>query len=105
MIFEIYTPENPMSTVESKFLALFSKFIKWCDRTFAYELHANLPHVLRLALHLENQQQVYFPEQAELDDALSRQRHNTLTCGLLQTRDSITLGRLHILISRMSCMG
>ena len=50
-----------------------------CYRIFAYELHANLPHVLRLALHLENQQPVYFPEQAELDDVLSRQRHTTLT--------------------------
>ena len=43
-----------------------------CYRIFAYELHANLPHVLRLALHLENQQ-------AELDDVLSRQRNTTLT--------------------------
>ena len=49
-----------------------------CYRIFAYEHHANLPHVLRLALHLENQQPVYFPEQAELDDVLSRQRHTTL---------------------------
>ena len=50
-----------------------------CYRIFAYELHANLPHVLRLALHLKNQQPVYFPEQVELDDVLSRQRHTTLT--------------------------
>ena len=44
-----------------------------CYRIFAYELHANLPHVLILALHLENQQPVYFLEQAELDDVLSQQ--------------------------------
>ena len=48
-------------------------------RIFAYDLHANLPHVLRLAVHLENQQPVYFSEQAELKDVLSKQRDTTLT--------------------------
>ena len=31
-----------------------------CYRIFAYDLHANLPYVVRLALHLENQQSAFF---------------------------------------------
>ena len=31
-----------------------------CYRLFAYELHSNLPHVMRLVLHLEHQQPVVF---------------------------------------------
>ena len=50
-----------------------------CYRIFAYDFHANLPHVLRLAVHLENKQPVYFSEQAELKDVLSKQRDTTLT--------------------------
>ena len=50
-----------------------------CYRLFAFELHANLPHVIRLALHLEDQQPVVFAESADLEDVLSRQRHTTLT--------------------------
>ena len=50
-----------------------------CYRIFAYDLHANLPHVLRLAVYLENKQPVYFSEQAELKDVLSKQRDTTLT--------------------------
>ena len=33
---------------------------------FAYELHANIPHVLRLALHTKDRQPVYFSEQDDL---------------------------------------
>ena len=50
-----------------------------CYRLFAYELHANLPHVMRLALHLENHQSVVFTEDSDLEDVLGRQRHTTLT--------------------------
>ena len=34
MIFEVYTTENPMSTVGSWSLALFSKLIKWCENMY-----------------------------------------------------------------------
>ena len=47
-------------------------------RFFAYDLHANLPHLLRLAVHLENQQPVYFSEQVKLKDVLSKQRDTNL---------------------------
>ena len=50
-----------------------------CYRLFAFELHANLPHVMRLALHLENQQSVVFSEHSDLENVLSRQKHTTLT--------------------------
>ena len=50
-----------------------------CCRVFAFELHANLPHVMRLALHLENQQSVVFSEHSDLENVLSRQKHTTLT--------------------------
>ena len=50
-----------------------------CYRPFAFELHANLPHVIRLALHLEDQQPVVFAESADLEDVFIRQKHTTLT--------------------------
>ena len=50
-----------------------------CYRLFAFELHANLPHAIRLALHLEDQQPIVFAENPDLEDVLSRQRHTTLT--------------------------
>ena len=43
-----------------------------CYRIFCFDLHANLPHVMRLALHLGNQQSVVFRE-------LSVEKHSTLT--------------------------
>ena len=50
-----------------------------CYRLFAYDLHANLPHVIRLALYLEDQQSVVFAENAAIEGVLSRQRDTTLT--------------------------
>ena len=50
-----------------------------CYQIFAYELHANMLHVMRLALHLENQQSVVFSANVDLEDILSKQRHTTLT--------------------------
>ena len=37
-----------------------------CYRIFAYELHANFPHVMKLALHLENQQSVVFGDHSRM---------------------------------------
>ena len=64
-----------------------------CYRIFAYDLHANLPHVLRLAVHLENKQPVYFSEQAELKDVLSKQRDTTLNGWFVANQSSIALRR------------
>ena len=50
-----------------------------CYRIFAYELHANFPHVMRLALHLENQQSVVFGKHSDIPDILSVEKHSTLT--------------------------
>ena len=50
-----------------------------CYRIFAYELHANFPHVMRLALHLENQQSVVFGDHSDIPDILSVEKHPTLT--------------------------
>ena len=50
-----------------------------CYRLFAFELHANLPHVIRLALHLEDQQPVVFAESADLD-VLSRTLLHWVVC-------------------------
>ena len=50
-----------------------------CYRLYAFELHANLTHVIRLALHPKDQQPVVFPENAAIEDVLSRERHTTLT--------------------------
>ena len=50
-----------------------------CCRIFAYDLHANLPHVMRLALYLENQQSVVFRDDADIEGVLSVEKHSTLT--------------------------
>ena len=50
-----------------------------CYRIFAYDLHANLPHVMRLALHLENQQSVVFRDDADIEAVLSVDKQSTLT--------------------------
>ena len=50
-----------------------------CYRIFAYELHANFPHVMRLTLHLENQQSVVFGDHSDIPDILSVEKHCTLT--------------------------
>ena len=42
-----------------------------CYRILAYELHAKFPHVMRLALHLENQQSVVFGDHSNIPDILS----------------------------------
>ena len=45
----------------SKYLeARYISACEACYRIFAYDLHANLPHVMKLALQLENQQSVVF---------------------------------------------
>ena len=46
-------------------------------RIFAFELHANFPHVMRLALQLENQQFVLLSADKDLENILSRQAHDT----------------------------
>ena len=56
-MFEIYTPKNPMSLVGSLSLALFSKFIKWCENMhikvlkYAHNLFL-LPYII---IHLRYQ--------------------------------------------------
>ena len=48
-------------------------------RLFANEPHANLPHFMRLALHLEHHQFVVFTGDSDLQEVLRRQRDTTLT--------------------------
>ena len=48
-----------------------------CYRIFSYDLHANLPHVMRLALHLENQQSVVFRDDADIEAVLKYNLINT----------------------------
>ena len=61
-----------------------------CYSIFAFDLHANFPHVMRLALHLENQQSVMFSADAELEDVMSRQEHTTLTAWFVANQKSPT---------------
>ena len=62
-----------------------------CHRIFAFELHANMPHVMRLAIRPENQQSVVFSANADLEDILSKQRHTTLTGWFGPTLRSLAL--------------
>ena len=43
-----------------------------CYRLFAYELHGYLPHVMRLALHLEHHQPIVFTGDSDLQEVLHR---------------------------------
>ena len=61
---------------------LEARYISACEACyiiFAYDLHANLPHVMRLALYLENQQSVVFRDDADIEAVLSVDKHSTLT--------------------------
>ena len=49
-----------------------------CYRLFSFELHANLPHVMRLALDLEGRQSVVFRDTADLEAVFNGQ-NSTLT--------------------------
>ncbi len=76
-----------------------------CYRLFAFELHANLPHVIRLALHLQDKQPVIFGEHADLEDVLSRQRILLLQGGLMQIESLQVEGVLLIQIFQISLYG
>ena len=64
-----------------------------CYRIFAYDLHANLPYVMRLALHLENQQFVVFRDDNDIEAVLSVDKHSTLTGWFLANQKFHLLGR------------
>ena len=65
-----------------------------CYRLFAYELHANLPHVMRLALHLEHHQPVVFTGDSDLQEVLRRQRDTTLTGWFLANQKYLSARKL-----------
>ena len=45
--------------------------------TFPFEFHANLPHVMRLALHLEGKRSVVFRDTSDPEVILNEQKHST----------------------------
>ena len=68
---------------------------------FAYELHANMPHMLRLALHTNDRQPVYFSEQDDFEDVMSTPVKNTTLTGwflanqILPTAKDVTYTNFH----------
>ena len=58
-----------------------------CYRIFSFELHANLPYVMRLALHLEHHQSVIFSDHANIEEVLSIEKHSTLTGWFVANRN------------------
>ena len=62
-----------------------------CYRLFAYELHANLPHVMRLALHL---QPALFTGDSDLQEDLRRQRDTTFTGWILANQKYLSARKL-----------
>ena len=65
-----------------------------CYRLFGYELHANLPHVMRLALHLDHHQPVVFTGDSDLLEVLRRQRDTTLTGWFLANQKYLSARKL-----------
>ena len=69
---------------------LEARYISACEVCYgiiAYDLHANLPHVMRLALHLENQQSVVFRDDDDTEAVLSVDKHSTLTGWFLANQE------------------
>jgi hypothetical protein len=52
---------------------------KACHRLFAFDLHGMHPNVYRLAVHLPNEQTIYFPEGTMVGEAMMRNNSTTLT--------------------------
>jgi len=50
-----------------------------CHRLFAFDLHGMQPNVYRLAIHLPNEQTIYFPEGTTVKEAMMRNNSTTLT--------------------------
>ncbi len=50
-----------------------------CHRVFAFDLHGMHPNVYRLAVHLPNEQTIYFPEGTTVGEAMMRNNSTTLT--------------------------
>ena len=61
---------------------LEARYISACEACyiiFSFELHANFSYVIRLALHLENQQSDVFRDHSNMQNILSVEKHSTLT--------------------------
>ena len=79
-IIEFKAGGENVDTAEAKSVNEISQYLEGryvsatevCCRIFAYELHANPLHVLRLALHTKDRQPVYFSEQDDLEDVLCK---------------------------------
>ena len=88
-IIEFKAGGENVDTAEAKSVNEISQYLECrymsateaCYRIVAYELHANMPHVLRLALHTKDRRPVYFSEQDDLEDVLSRPVKNTTLTG------------------------
>ena len=79
---------------------LEARYISACEACyiiFAYDLHANLPHVMRLALHLENQQSVVLRDDADIEAVLSVDKHSTLTGKFLANQKFPSAGAISYL--------
>ena len=57
-----------------------------CYWMFAFELHANLSHVVRLALHLGNKQTLTFKGSSDIYALLGDLKHSTLMGWFLANR-------------------
>jgi hypothetical protein len=50
-----------------------------CHRFFAFDLHDMHPNVYRLAIHLPNEETIYFPKGTTVGEAMMRNNSTTLT--------------------------
>jgi hypothetical protein len=49
-----------------------------CHRLFAFDLHGMHPNIYRLAVHLPNEQTIYFPEGTTVGEAMMHNKSTTL---------------------------
>ncbi len=65
--------------VQNYFNGRYVNASKACHWLFAFELHDMHPNVYRLAVHLPNEQTIYFPEGTTVGEAMMRNNSTTLT--------------------------
>jgi hypothetical protein len=69
----------PRDEVQNYLDGRYVSVSKACHQLFTFDLHDMHPNVYRLAVHLPNEQTIYFPEGTTVREAMMRNNSTTLT--------------------------
>ena len=77
-----------------------------CYQIFYFEFHSNLPHAMRLAIHIENQKSVCFSDHTDPGNFINTEKDPTLTgCCFANQGFSSARNISYLDLSRKSRMG